>query len=344
MNLLFSCIGKRGYMAPMFRPHLAKGDRIIGTSNTQWTPGFNACDSGFLMPGLSSPDYVPAMLELCRREKVDALLSFFDTDVHVLSMHREAFEALGVKCFLPSQEIAAICFDKWHTFKYLTAQGFATPMTYKDLPSVRRALDEGSLHFPVYIKPRSGFGSRNTFKARNWNELEVFNALEPDMIIQETMGGEAYDFDILNDLSGRAVGVVPWRKSLSRMGETEQAETVHFPELVALGERLANTLGHAGPLDADLFVEDGRISVLEINLRFGGGYPVSHLAGADFPAAIVRMARGEPHGLRMGNYRSGVVMMKELHPMGGPSDTFFKDVLHVDRTFLHGPSGTGPSA
>ena len=320
-------------MARMFRPCLAEGDRIIGTSNTRWTPGFNACDIGYLMPDLGTPEYVPAMLELCRREKVDALLSFFDLDVHVLSAHKEEFEALGVKCFIPSQEVADICFDKWRTFEYLTAHGFDTPMTYRDLPSVRKALDEGSLAFPVYIKPRSGFGSRNTFKVRNWPELEVYNGLEPDMIVQEAMGGEAFDFDILNDLEGKAIGVVPWRKSLSRMGETEQAETVDSKELVEYGERLANTLGHAGPLDADLFVDNGRISVLEINLRFGGGYPVSHLAGADHPAAIVRMVRGEPHGLRMGAYQSGVVMMKELHVIGGAANTFYQEQIHVNDRF-----------
>jgi carbamoyl-phosphate synthase large subunit len=161
--------------------------------------------------------------------------------------------------------------------------------------------------------------------------LEVFFALEPDMIVQETLTGVAYDFDILNDPEGRAISVVCWRKSLSRMGETEQAETVHHPALQELGERLANTLGHAGPLDADLFVdEEGNIAVLEINLRFGGGYPVSHLAGADFPGAIVRMLRGEAHGLRMGDYKAGVVMMKELHVLGGEEADLFGATLQVN--------------
>ena len=139
------------------------------------------------MPDVGAPELVAAMRELCRREKVDALLSFFDLDVHVLSAHKEEFEALGVECFIPSQEVADICFDKWRTFEYLTAHGFDTLMTYRDLPSVRKALDEGSLAFPVYIKPRSGFGSRNTFKVRNWPELEVYNGPDPDMTAPEAM-------------------------------------------------------------------------------------------------------------------------------------------------------------
>jgi hypothetical protein len=60
---------------------------------------------------------------------------------------------------------------------------------------------------------------------------------------------------------------------------------------------------------------------------------VSHLAGADFPAAILRIIRGEEHGLRMGDYQSGVVMMKELHVMGGAAGRFFEQQLHVDGSF-----------
>ena len=232
MNLLFSCIGKRGYIARMFREHLAPGDRIIGTSNTSWTPGFNSCDSAYLMPDIGSPDYVPAVLELCKRERVDAMMSFFDMDVHRLSEHVDDFRTLGVKCFIPSRSAAAITFDKWETFRFLRDAGFPTADTYLDLASTKQALDEGRLKFPVYVKPRSGFGSRNTFKARDMHELQVFHGLEPDMLVQETLEGEAYDFDILNDLEGKVLSVVPWRKGLSRMGETERAETVDDPALI----------------------------------------------------------------------------------------------------------------
>lgn len=330
MNLLFSCIGKRGYMARLFREQLGPGDRIIGTSNTRWTPGFNACDKAYLMPDLVSPEYFPAVLELCRRERIDALLSFFDMDVHRLSRHVDELEAIGVKCFIPRFEAADICFDKWRTFQFLRQHGFDTAETWLRLEEVRRAMAEGRLAFPVYVKPRSGFGSRNTFKARDWKELEAFYGLEPDMIVQEALGGDAYDFDILNDLKGRTLSVVCWRKSLSRMGETEQAITVHDERLTEVGVRLANLLGHAGPLDADLFLWNGKVHVLEINLRFGGGYPTSHLAGADFPKAIVQMVKGEEPSIRQGAYRAGVAMMKELHILGGDATQLLGEGLRID--------------
>ena len=54
MNILFSCIGKRGYIADFFRPHLQATDMIIGTSNTKWTPGFEHCDKNYILPDINS--------------------------------------------------------------------------------------------------------------------------------------------------------------------------------------------------------------------------------------------------------------------------------------------------
>ena len=330
MNFLFSCIGKRGYIARFFRDHLGPGDRIIGTSNTRWTSGFSACDKAVLMPDIDGPGYGEAVLELCRRERIDGLLSFFDMDVHRLSRHIEDLRSIGVKPFIPGADAADICLDKVRTAMFLREQGIDTARTFTDLRAVREALKNGEISFPLFVKPRYGFGSRNTFKAVDARQMEVFFSLEKDMIVQGTLGGDAYDFDILNDLRGRPLSVVPWRKSLSRMGETEQAETVRSPELMALGQRLAAALGHAGPLDADLFIDNGRASVLEINLRFGGGYPVSHFAGAGFPDLIVRMTRGEEVLPRMGEYEPGVVMMKELRVIGGASERFFANQLRLE--------------
>lgn len=329
MNLLLSCIGKRGYIARLFREHLRPGDRIVGTSNTPWTSGFHACDAGVVMPDIDHPSYADAVLELCRRERIDALLSFFDPDVHRLSRLRGELLALGVMPFIPGPDAADVSFDKLRTASFLRGLGIATPRTVAGLAEARTALRNGELRFPVFVKPRCGFGSRNTFEAQDMRQLEAFCSLEPDMIVQQKLGGDAYDFDVLNDVDGRVLSVVPWRKLLSRMGETEQAETVESPLLVDLGVRLAGALGHAGPLDADLFVQDGVASVLEINLRFGGGYPVSHLAGADFPGMLLRLARGESVEPALGRYRRGVVMTKELHVIGGPRETFFRDVMHL---------------
>ena len=311
MNLLFSCIGRRGYLADWFREQLEPGERIIGTSNSEWTPAFHSCDKGVLMPDVKSEAYVPTLLELCRKEEIRALLSFLDADVDAIARHREEFEALGVVPLVPEAAVSRIALDKLATSEFLRAHGLPAALTFVELDAARTALAEGRLQFPVFVKPRLGFASQNLFLARNHVELDAFFAYAPDMIVQERLKGPEYGVDILNDLRGRVVSVVVKHKVLMRAGETDQAETVDHPAVLDVGVRLGEALGHVGPLDVDLMVDGDRISVLELNLRFGGGYPAAHLAGADFPRKIVDMLRGRPVEADIGSYAKGVRMMKD---------------------------------
>lgn len=327
MNFLFSCIGKRGYIADFFRPHLSKGDRIIGTSNTKWTPGFEHCDTNYVLPDINQPNYISSVKDICEKESVNAILSFFDPDVVELSRHFDEFLEMGIQPVIPRYEIAEVCFDKYKTYIFFVEKGFSTAKTFLDFEEVMDLHADGSLAFPLYVKPRRGFGSSLTFKARNELELNAFFHYAPDMIIQEEMTGEPIDFDILNDLNGEVLSVSPWRKYRSRMGETEQAETFFNQDVLDFGVLLGSTLKHIGPLDADLYINGSDVSVLEVNLRFGGGYPVSHLAGANFPEKILRLLKGEILCPDIGQFKEGVVMMKDNRIIGGLQSDYFKKLL-----------------
>lgn len=322
MNLLFSCIGKRGYVADFFRPHLKAGDRIIGSGNTKWTPGFRSCDAAFILPDNDKPEYIPAVLDLCEREKVNAILSFCDPDVHSLAHAAEQFEARGIRMVIPSARAADLAFDKGLMFKFLTDNGIPTPRTALDL--------EGSagFSFPMFVKPRRGSGSKMTFRARNADELKVFFNYEPDMLIQEAAVGEEVNLEICSDFDGEPVGVSLWRKYRSTLGETEQAETFRDEQVLEFGFRFSRLLRATGPMDVDVIRTPDQLVLLEANPRFGGGYPVSHLAGADFPRLIVELikhGRVEPHY----GYATGVVMMKQLQIIGGAKELFFAKELHL---------------
>ena len=324
MNLLFSCIGQRGYIADFFRAHLSPSDRIIGTGNTKWTPGFADCDASFILPDIDHEDYVPSVLDLCEREHINAVLSFSDPDVFKLSTAEERFAERGVVPLMPAPKIAEIAFDKLKTFEFLRDHGYSTPKTAADLSSARE------LKQPLYVKPRRGSGSRSTFLARSADELEVLFTYESDMIVQEAIFGEEIDIELCGDLDGRPVGICTWRKFKSRLGETERAETFRDPSILDFGLRLGELLRVRGPMDVDVIRVEDELFVLELNPRFGGGYPVSHLAGADFPRLLLQMLRpGSAIEANFG-FEPGVVMMKRLEIIGGPADDFFRTHLGVE--------------
>ncbi len=318
MNILLSCIGKRGYIADYFRQALPAGSRIVGTSNTEWAPGLQACDASVILPPIASDEYVPAVLEACAHHDIAGALSMFDPDVYRLAPHRDDFLTRGIVPVFPGTRAATVAFDKLETFRFLSDIGVRVPMTTDSLEEAAQWLASGDLAFPVIVKPRCGFGSANTFVARNEAELRVFFGYVPDMLVQQFVEAEALNVDGLGDMDARPVGAVPWRKLLSKLGETERAETIECPELVELAGHLVREVGIVGPFDADFFRDDsGQLWVLELNTRFGGGYPVSHLAGADFPAVVVRLIRGEGVPPCV-DYKRGVTMMKQLQPISGP--------------------------
>ena len=144
-------------------------------------------------------------------------------------------------------------------------------------------------------------------QADNEKELEVFadkvrNEIfksylkyesEPDrdfcVLFQEKLSGQEYGLDVIHDLNKKHRLTVVRKKIAMRSGETDCAAVVKDPVAEELGMRLGMALGHIGNLDMDVFVtEDGKPYVLELNARFGGGYPLSHFSGVNLPKALLK--------------------------------------------------------
>lgn len=326
MNLLFSCVGRRGYIADYFRPHLEPGDRIVGTGNTPWTPGFHSCDRAYVLPDIDADGYLGAVLDLCAQEDIGAVLSFSDPDVRAIARVRQEFADRGACPLFPSAEVVEVTADKYRTQAFLRRHGIPTPATVTSLAAARNLL------FPLYVKPRHGSASTQVYLARDARELEFFFDYGPDMLIQEAIAGEELNIQLCTDFDGRPVGLCTLRKHAMRQGETDQAETIHDGAAIELGLRLADVLAAVGPLDIDVIRrDDGTLFVLEVNTRFGGAYPIAHLAGADFPRLLLELATDGKVAEPDLGFAGGVVMMKRLEAIGGPSGPFFEDALGLQR-------------
>ena len=112
-------------------------------------------------------------------------------------------------------------------------------------------------------------------------------------MIQEVIKGAEYGLDIVNDFNKKHRGVSVKQKLSMRAGETDKAITVDNARLREIGSVIGKSLKHIGNLDCDVLERDGEYYVLELNPRFGGGYPFSHEAGVNIPKAIVAWSQGE---------------------------------------------------
>lgn len=320
MNILFCTIGRRGYIADYFRKHLPVGSKLIGTSDrndreTEFTSGFLHCDKNYIVPSIKDErQYIDALLHICKTENINMLLSFYDYDTYILSKYLKEFEQIGVKPVISSHKVNTICFDKVETFNFLQREGFKTPWTMTSEEVAQQEIPS----YPVIVKPRFGFGSNAISLAHDRNEVDFFLKYydNEDMMVQEFIEGVEYSFDVLNDFNGRAVTAVVKQKMKMRSGETDQGYTIRDTSLSELGMKLGNTLGHIGPLDVDFFIKENEPYILELNPRFGGGYPISYLAGSDFPKILIDLANDEvkPSDYeKYCEYKEGVIMIKDIN-------------------------------
>lgn len=326
MNLLFTSVGRRGYLLEYFREAL-NGEGVVHAVNSDpLVAAALHADRFEVVPPIRDPNYVDVLVDYCATHRISAVIPLFDLDLPVLAGARERFAAIGVRLVVSHEEVVSLANDKLLCGRFLASRGFTVPDSFVTPDEALAARVE----FPVVVKPRWGMGSIGTFIAYDEAELKVFYertrrsidttylrdpaTADParSVLIQEFVAGEECTLDVVNDLDGTYVATLARRKIVSRAGEADISETLDDDAFEALGRRLSCELGHVGPLDVDVIRCGGRDSILDLNPRFGGSYPFSHIAGANVPRAIVAWLRGESPDPACFRQSAGVVGMKDL--------------------------------
>ncbi len=330
MNILLTSIGRRSYLIKYFKEALEGNGKVHVSNSTAITPAFIHADKSVVTPLIYENEYIPFLLNYCVKNQIVAIISLFDIDLPVLSANRQLFEDIGVRVIVSDVDVVNVCNDKWETYNFLVCNGFNTPKTYVSLESVRKAIGTRQVQFPMILKPRWGMGSISILEAGNEHELEIFYSkvtsniidsylkyesqtdLDKCVLIQEKLKGQEYGLDVINNLDGEYQNTIVKKKYAMRSGETDCAETINNYELKNLGKDIGEKLRHVANLDMDVFVYDNKPFILEMNARFGGGYPFSHIAGVNLPLAIVKWLRGENVNVSLLAERTGILAHKDI--------------------------------
>lgn len=311
MNILLTSVGRRGYLVAYFKEVLEKKGKVYVANSSVNSPAFQYADEYVITPLIYDKNYIDFLKKYCLEKNITVIISLFDIDLFVLAKHKQEFEELGIKVIVSDERVIEICNDKWKTFLFLKENNFNVPQTYIDLGEVKKEIEKGNMSFPLMLKPRWGMGSIAIHEAENLEELEIFykkiereiqktylkfeseQTLGNNVIIQEKLKGQEFGLDVINDLQGNYVTTLVKKKIAMRSGETDCAETIDSKELREYGEKISTTLKHIANLDVDLFLVKDKPYILEMNARFGGGYPFSHLAGANLPKVIIKWLSNE---------------------------------------------------
>jgi carbamoyl-phosphate synthase large subunit len=280
--------------------------RVIALDTSPLAVGFQLADGHYTIPLASDAAFIPAVLEICKREGVNIIFPVIDEELLVFAQSRERFQDDGVRVITNAPEVVAIARDKYRTYEFCRHEGIQVPETYlpHELPAA------GDLAFPLIVKPKDGRGSVGVFKARNPRELDFFLDYVPNPMVQEFLDGAEYTIDILTDFQGAAISVVPKARLETKAGMQVKGRTVKDDLLIDFALMIVKKFRLVPRGNVQCIVKGDKISLIEVNPKFPASLPFTVAAGVNAPLLLVKMHLGEKISPMIGQFRAGLVMLR----------------------------------
>ncbi|MDB5320443.1 MAG: Carbamoyl phosphate synthase-like protein [Phycisphaerales bacterium] len=270
--------------------------RVIGACVSPMSMGLYTVDRAYLSPQANDPSFLNWLIQTCRAERVDAILSGVEPVLEVLAVHAAWLRAeTGALAVVSDPATLAIGNDKLRTCEWLRDHGLHYPH-FADAadPAAVAALVE-RCPFPLIGKPRDGRGGQGVLMIRDRRDLDACVG-RAGYVIEEYLGDSASEYTVgcFSDRDGNVRGsIVMWRELLH--GTTYRAVVGEFPEVRAEAVRIARALRPAGPCNVQMRMSNGRPTCFEINVRFSGTTAMrAHFGFNDVEAALRHYVLGEP--------------------------------------------------
>ncbi|HTL06621.1 MAG TPA: ATP-grasp domain-containing protein, partial [Chitinophagaceae bacterium] len=250
--------------------------------NPQMSPACMVADRYFSVRRVTDPLYPEELLALALENNVKMIVPTIDTELMVLAANKEHFKLSGIDIVVSDQPLVDICRDKRKTNLFFTERNFAVPAPVDRLNPV----------FPLFIKPFNGSLSKDTYLVRRREELLDHHLSNEGFLFMEYLDREEFDeytVDLYYTRSSQLACAVPRKRIVVRAGEVSKAITSKNEIVQMVNRQLAYIPGATGCLTAQFFLNknSGQVIAIEMNARFGGGYPLSYLAGANYPKWLI---------------------------------------------------------
>ena len=316
LRILFTCAGRRVELIETFRD-AARRSRIaltvITTDVSILAPAMHVGDRAHVVPPLRSRRYAAALRDIVARERVDLLIPLIDPDLPHIARLRDELATLGCRALISSRAVVRICADKRRTHAFLCKHDIDTPDTWP----LDEVLARRRHNFPYFLKPNAGSAGLGGYKIDDLDALRFFGGRVAVPIVQEFVPGPEMTLDIYAGFDGEPRCIVPRQRLEVRDGEVSKSRIVKDPAVIETGRRVVAALHDCvGVVTLQCIVAPrGRVRVIEINPRFGGGVPLAIKAGADFPRWILAEHRGQAPRIDPDAYTDGLEMLRHDRAM-----------------------------
>ena len=141
MNVLISAAGRRGALVRLWQADLRSVDpdgRVVAVDASRLSAAARLADAAEVVPYTDDPDFLPALLDVCKRHDIGLIVPTHDGEGPAYVRHREALEAAGVVLSLPGDEAVSVALDKVRTDEWLRAHDIPTVATAPAAGRARR--------------------------------------------------------------------------------------------------------------------------------------------------------------------------------------------------------------
>lgn len=271
--------------------------RVVTACISPYAPGFfQVGEKAYVSPLAADAKFIPWLVDVCRTERIDAVLSGAEPNLNVMAKHAEGIhKETGAVCIVSSPQTLAIGDDKLETCKWLKQNGFNYPLhaPCSDKEAARLLVEQCG--YPLIAKPRVSRGGVRILKVEN--EAGLNYALSfPDFVLEECLGTDETEYTVgcFCDKDGNLRGTIAMHRELQQ-GTTCRAEVAPFPEVSEEAARIVRALKPLGPANVQLRVSNDRPVCFEINIRFSGTTPIrAKLGWNDVEMALRHFVLGEP--------------------------------------------------
>lgn len=287
MKILITSAGRRVSLVRSFQKEIKKsglfGEVFAADSSPTLSAACQIADAYFEMPMLDEPNYIEVLIDLCKSHEINLIIPTIDTELLELAENKDRFEKEGIKIVISSVDFVSRCRDKRKIHTFFAERNIKIAKEYT----------KDNYKLPLFIKPIDGSRSVNAYIIRAEDDFRDEYFKNDRLMFLEYLDHDDYDeftCDLYYSKDHELKCVVPRKRIEVRDGEVYKALTVNNCLVPYIREKLNYIDGAVGCLTAQFFLhktDNEKIYAIEINPRFGGGYPLTYLSGANFSKWIL---------------------------------------------------------
>jgi carbamoyl-phosphate synthase large subunit len=283
-NILITSAGRRVSLVKAFQQEIKKifpDAKVLTTdSKPELSAACHVSDGAIKICQINHPDYIKELLSICHSNEIGMIIPTIDTELQILAIHKQEFYDIHI--IISSLNFIEKCRDKRKTNTFFTEKGIPIPFE----------VDKKKPTFPLFIKPFNGSLSSEIHHIESVSQLTHYLLTDEKFMFMEYLSPKEYDeftVDMYYDKNHELKCLVPRKRIEVRGGEISKGITMKNEVFNFIAIKMGKLEGAIGCLTLQVFLHklSKEIIGIEINPRFGGGFPLSYKAGANFPKWLI---------------------------------------------------------